>query len=206
MLFNVTNDLNDAKISNNYFTTTTIDNIIKTNKLNKNERVYNATHIDVTKLYPKFICEPYCKSDVDFITNLYNIVDNNIESFKITGKEQNVVIVKFKDGDTQKAVCMPGDEFNLEIALTICIAKHSCKGSSNLYKHIKQAINNHYQEEYNKTLKEKEIHDNKIKEIKKAKKHKEYLADKRRRESEQRIEEMKIAILRAKQIQEGDNK
>ena len=147
------------------------------------------------------------------LNNYSQKCNESIDFIEVKGKDKNVVIAHFEDGDIQKAVCLPDDMTSFDIAtgVIICIAKHCCGGSSTLHKLVKTTINNYYTEEYNKILKEKQNADDKIKAEKKAKKRKEYLENKRKKESEQRIEEIKEAILRATKEQiteyyeEGEN-
>lgn len=134
------------------------------------------------------------------ITNEQFKGDNNmISKIEIKGKLKNVVIVYFEDGDIQKAVCLPEDmkSFDLSMAITICIAKHACKGSSKLYKIIRNSIKAYTKIKSDEALKEKQQIDAKNKEKQKIKKRQEYLENKKKKESEQRIEEMKEAYLRA---------
>lgn len=217
-------------------------NLLKANDVNKNNCTYNTTttigtgtaidnrtkvekNMDVASWYPDLavdnLISDYMKYD---IKSLNEYIDNNITNKKgaenkmiskieVKGKDKNVIIVHFEDGDIQKAVCLPNDMASFDIAtgVMICIAKHCCGGSSKLHKLVKTAVNDYYDEMYNKALKEKQEADAKIKAEEKAKKRKEYLANKRKKESEQRIEEIKEAILRATKEQiteyyeEGEN-
>lgn len=171
---------------------------------------YNG-NINFASLYPNSLFyNGYVDTD---IVSKKGVENKMISKIEVKGKDKNVVIVHFEDGDIQKAVCLPNDMASFDIAtgVMICIAKHSCGSSSKLHKLVKTAVNNYYTEEYNKTLKAKQEADAKIKAEEKAKKRKEYLANKRKKESEQRIEEIKEAILRATKEQiteyyeEGEN-
>ena len=52
--------------------------------------------------------------------------------------DSKVVIVEFSNGDTQKAVCMPGDTFDFEKGIEVCVMKHIL-GKSAYYKALKDA-------------------------------------------------------------------
>ena len=199
-------------------------NLLKTNDVNKN--TYTISTIDTNTTTDNRIAKDslitnYCKYDIkslnEYIDNIANqkgVENKMISKIEVRGKDKNVVIAHFEDGDIQKAVCLPNDMTSFDIAtgVMICIAKHSCGGSSELHKLVKTVVNDYYTEECNKILKEKQEADAKIKAEEKAKKRKEYLANKRKKESEQRIEEIKEAILRATKEQiteyyeEGENK
>lgn len=179
----------------NYASNTT--NFILGNSNCDNNAINNTSIL--FNLYDNSICtsSSYPKTQ---ITNEQFKGDNNmISKIEIKGKLKNVVIVYFEDGDIQKAVCLPEDmkSFDLSMAITICIAKHACKGSSKLYKIIRNSIKIYTKNESDKALKEKKQIDAKNKEKQKIKKRQEYLENKRKKESEQRIEEMKEAYLRA---------
>lgn len=191
----------------NYYTTSTNNTGINT--FNPFESHYVNTNIE--SLYPQSLfMSGYVDTD---IVSKKGVENKMISKIEVKGKDKNVIIVHFEDGDIQKAVCLPNDMASFDIAtgVMICIAKHSCGGSSKLHKLVKTAVNNYYTEEYNKTLKAKQEADAKIKAEEKAKKRKEYLENKRKKESEQRIEEIKEAILRATKEQiteyyeEGEN-
>lgn len=217
-------------------------NLLKANDINKNNCTYTTVstigtgitadnrtkvekNMDAVSWYPNLavdnLISDYMKYD---IKSLNEFIDNNITNKKgvenkmilkieVKGKDKNVIIVHFEDGDIQKAVCLPNDMASFDIAtgVMICIAKHYCGGSSKLHKLVKTAVNDYYDEMYNKALKEKQEADAKIKAEEKAKKRKEYLENKRKKESEQRIEEIKEAILRvtkeqiAEYYEEGEN-
>lgn len=228
---------------NSMYSATDINSILlNTNSVNKNDSTYNTTHtiatsvapnnqikveenMNVASLYPNLevynLIQDYIKYD---IKSLNEFIDNNIinkkgvenkmiSKIEVKGKNKNVIIVHFEDGDIQKAVCLPNDMASFDIAtgVMICIAKHYCGGSAKLHKIVKTAIKDYHTEIYNKILKEKQEADAKIKAEEKAKKRKEYLENKRKKESEQRIEEIKEAILRATKEQintyyeEGEN-
>lgn len=195
----------------------------KINGVNKN--TYTASTIDMTtttnnRIAVDSLITDYCKYDIkslnEYIDNIANqkgAENKMISKIEVRGKDKNIVITHFEDGDIQKAVCLPHDMASFDVAtgVMICIAKHCCGGSSKLHKLVKTAVNDYYTEEYNKILKEKQETDAKIKAEEKAKKRKEYLENKRKKESEQRIEEIKEAILRATKEQiteyyeEGEN-
>lgn len=52
--------------------------------------------------------------------------------------DNKVVIVEFDNGDVQKAVCMPGDTFDFEKGVEVCVMKHLL-GKSTYYKALKDA-------------------------------------------------------------------
>ena len=200
-------------------------NLLKANIVNKNTYTNAIPAIDMNtttdnRIATSSLITDYCKYDIkslneymDNIANQKGVENKMISKIEVRGKDKNVVIVHFEDGDIQKAVCLPNDMSSFDIAtgVMICIAKHYCGGSSKLHKLVKTAVDDYYTEEYNKVLKAKQEADAKIKAEEKAKKRKEYLANKRKKESEQRIEEIKEAILRATKEQiteyyeEGEN-
>jgi hypothetical protein len=107
--------------------------------------------------------------------------------------ENKVVEVTFTDGDKQKSVCREPDVFSLEMAISICIAKHVLGGSSSYNKAVHNGLKcyeNKLKKE-NAEAKEKErIHKRKAK-LAAYKKRK---AEKRK---EEQIETQKEAYLRA---------
>ena len=64
-----------------------------------------------------------------------NNVNTKIVDYTILN--DRVVIVTFEDGTTEKAVCSPKDEFDLERAIEVCVCKKMFGGT----KHYNDAIN-----------------------------------------------------------------
>ena len=77
-----------------------------------------------------------------------------IKNVEILGELENVVQVTFEDGTKEKAICDPDDTFNLEIGISICIAKYLIGGSGEYHKAIRQGIKLYKQKE-EKRIKEK---------------------------------------------------
>ena len=107
--------------------------------------------------------------------------------------ENKVVEVTFTDGDKQKSVCREPDVFSLEMAISICIAKHVLGGSSSYNK----AVHNGLKCYENKLKKEND----EAKEKERIEKRKAKLAAYKKRRAEKRkeeqIETQKEAYLRA---------
>ena len=80
-----------------------------------------------------------------------------------------VVKVTFEDDTFEKAVCHPEDKFDMNIAISICLAKH-LSGGSNKYNNI-----------VNKAIK---LYNNKCKAEEEAKKEKERIEAKRKKKHE----------------------
>lgn len=79
------------------------------------------------------ILRPYIAGLED---NKYNI---SISDVKILSPDK-VVQVIFVDGTSEKAVCSENDTFNLEIGITICIAKKLLGGTKEYNKTIRNAL------------------------------------------------------------------
>ena len=94
-----------------------------------------------------------------------------------------VVKVLFDDNTFEKAICLETDEFNLEDAITVCLAKKYCGGSSKYHNLIEKRIRR-----YN----------NKIKEIEKKKEeekqHKERIERKRLKKQKNKEKALKKKI------------
>ena len=79
-----------------------------------------------------------------------------IKSSKIVNnKGTQVMFVEFADGDIQKAVCLPGDTFDEERGLEICVLKHVL-GGSNYYNKIIKTANKQMKDILDKEQKAKE--------------------------------------------------
>lgn len=111
-----------------------------------------------------------------------------------------VVKVMFDDNTFEKAVCHEDDEFNLETAITVCIAKHLLGGSAKFNNLVSKVL---------------KLYDNKIKteekakeeqariEAKRKKNHErlmKHIAKKEKEAREARINELAEAIVRAKEL------
>ena len=94
-----------------------------------------------------------------------------------------IVKVIFDDDSFEKAICLETDEFNLEDAITVCLAKKYCGGSSKYHNLIEKTIRR-----YN----------NKVKEIEKKKEeekqHKERIERKRLKKQKNKEKAMKKKI------------
>lgn len=113
---------------------------------------------------------------------------------------EHVIICEFADGKKEKAVCMPGDTFDLETGISVCLAKHALGGASNYYKAIKQGVRVAKEQEAHK-VEEARLEEIKKKRIERAKRRKDaYKARKR----EERIAEMAEAQVRAQKIYEAE--
>lgn len=76
----------------------------------------------------------------------YRIMPDIKDVSVVDDKESKVVVVKFSDGESEKAVLSKEDTFNLEQGISICITKKllsmKCPNGNNLYnKIIKRAVN-----------------------------------------------------------------
>ena len=120
------------------------------------------------------------------------VPNTKIEDVKII-VENKVVEVLFANGDKQKSVCREPDVFSLEMAISICIAKHVLGGSSSYNKTVKAGLKC-----YEDKLKKAEAD---AKEKERIEKRKAKLAAYKKRRAEKRkeeqIETQKEAYLRA---------
>lgn len=121
--------------------------------------------------------------------NLKTLAINDIKVDEVNG----VLIIKFMDGDVQKAVRDCGDPRDFDTAILVCICKHLMSGQSNMYNAIKY-INKFdrllmMKDEMKKTI-DKQVIDRKNRKNEKRK-----IREAKKRE--QRIEEMKEAYIRA---------
>ena len=121
--------------------------------------------------------------------NLKTLAINDIKVDEVNG----VLIIKFMDGDVQKAVRDCGDPQDFDTAILVCICKHLMSGQSNMYNAIKY-INKFdrllmMKDEMKKTI-DKQVIDRKNRKNEKRK-----IREVKKRE--QRIEEMKEAYIRA---------
>lgn len=121
--------------------------------------------------------------------NLKTLAINDIKVDEVNG----VLIIKFMDGDVQKAVRDCGDSRDFDTAILVCICKHLMSGQSSMYNAIKY-INKFdrllmMKDEMKKTI-DKQVIDRKNRKNEKRK-----IREAKKRE--QRIEEMKEAYIRA---------
>ena len=121
-----------------------------------------------------------------------------IKSYKVI--KDKVVIVEFEDGDIQKSVCMPGDTFDVERGLEVCIMKYICGGKAKYHNVLKEAQKQIDALEI-KAQKEKAEKENAAK--KKAKEDARQTARKARAK-QARIDEMTEAYLKALQKYNGN--
>ena len=127
-------------------------------------------------------------------------MDFRIKDYKVINNK--VVVVEFADGDVQKAVCMPGDTFNEEQGLEVCLMKHICGGKAKYHKVLKEAQKQIV--ELDKTAKKKAEEENRL--AQKQEKDSAKKAARRERAKQARIAEMKAAYLSALQEYNGDTK
>ena len=121
--------------------------------------------------------------------NLKTLAINDIKVDEVN----DVLIIKFMDGDVQKAVRDCGDSRDFDTAILVCICKHLMSGQSSMYNAIKY-INKFdrllmMKDEMKKTI-DKQVIDRKNRKNEKRK-----IREAKKRE--QRIEEMKEAYIRA---------
>lgn len=121
--------------------------------------------------------------------NLKTLAINDIKVDEVNG----VLIIKFMDGDIQKAVRDIGEPLDFDTAILVCICKHLMSGQSNMYNAIKY-INKFdrllmMKDEMKKTI-DKQVIDRKNRKLEKKK-----IREAKKRE--ERIEEMKEAYIRA---------
>lgn len=121
--------------------------------------------------------------------NLKTLAINDIKVDEVNG----VLIIKFMDGDVQKAVRDCGESLDFDTAILVCICKHLMSGQSSMYNAIKY-INKFdrlliMKDEMKKTI-DKQVIDRKNRKNEKRK-----IREAKKRE--ERIEEMKEAYIRA---------
>ena len=95
----------------------------------------------------------YCQSDYlnNLAINTLYLEKKNSEIIKDMEilVPNKVVKVIFEDDSFEKAICLETDEFNLEDAITVCLAKKYCGGSSKYHNLIEKTIRR-----YNNKVKE----------------------------------------------------
>lgn len=121
--------------------------------------------------------------------NLKTLAINDIKVDEVNG----VLIIKFMDGDVQKAVRDIGESLDFDTAILVCICKHLMSGQSSMYNAIKY-INKFdrllmMKDEMKKTI-DKQVIDRKNRKNEKRK-----IREAKKRE--ERIEEMTEAYIRA---------
>ena len=169
---------------------------------NRNYRHYDVDVVnDIESLYPKIInCSPQYltvemkKETVTAMNAMMKIKDVEII---IPNK---VVKVTFNDNTFEKAICHKDDEFNLETAITVCIAKHLLGGSAKFNNIVSKAL-----KLYNNKIKaeEKAKEEQARIEAKREKNHErlmKHIAKKEKEAREARINELAEAIVRAKEL------
>lgn len=122
-----------------------------------------------------------------------------IKNYKVDENKQTIVVF-FEDGDTQKAKCCDGDNFDLERGIEVCIMKHICGGADKYHKLLKVADNQIVAINKAQAEAEKRAEIKAKQRAKRAAKRK-LRAEKKRAE---RIAEMKEAYLSALQEYNGD--
>jgi hypothetical protein len=78
------------------------------------------------------------KIKIDKDRDIEKMRSYKISDYKIIN--DTVVICTFTDGTTQKAICAPEDEFNLDRAIEICVMKQFCGGSSEYNTLVSKAL------------------------------------------------------------------
>ena len=162
------------------------------NELNKREEEKMIKITDVDVKYEKKIFVDETKRD-----------ENG--NYSVIKKEVPVAtIVYFENGSVQTAYCDEGDEFNLEVGISICVTRELMKrlydisGETNVYnKVIRQgmkAYKNHckFEKAYKKYIAEKEVIE-KNKKVKEQKRREKRAAKKKEREIEILAEAIKRA-------------
>lgn len=129
---------------------------------------------------------------------LEGLMDFRIKDYKVINNK--VVVVEFSDGDIQKAVCMPGDEFSEEQGLEVCLMKHICGGKAKYHKVLKEAQKQIAK--LDETAKKKAEEENRL--AQKQEKDNAKKAARKERAKQARIAEMKAAYLSALQEYNGD--
>lgn len=129
--------------------------------------VSNYTTPNIARLYPDYVSTTIVPMEVNkTINTLMKIKDVEI---LVPNK---VVKVTFEDDTFEKAVCHEDDEFSLETAITVCMAKHMLGGSAK-YNNI--------------LLKGVKLYNNKLKAEEEAKKEQERLEAKWKKQRERKM-------------------
>ncbi len=172
------------------------------NSINKQEKNTNDIKKELNKKYGLPKCyEPIIhiieemnelNKKLTKISNNKNLKTLAINDIKVD-EVNDVLIIKFMDGDVQKAVRDCGDSRDFDTAILVCICKHLMSGQSSMYNTIKY-INKFdhllmMKDEMKKTI-DKQVIDRKNRKNEKRK-----IREAKKRE--QRIEEMKEAYIRA---------
>ena len=170
--------------------------------INKQEKYTNDVKKELNKKYGLPKCyEPIIhiieemnelNKKLTKISNNKNLKTLAINDIKVD-EVNDVLIIKFMDGDVQKAVRDCGDSRDFDTAILVCICKHLMSGQSSMYNAIKY-INKFdrllmMKDEMKKTI-DKQVIDRKNRKNEKRK-----IREAKKRE--QRIEEMKEAYIRA---------
>lgn len=129
---------------------------------------------------------------------LEGLMDFRIKDYKVINNK--VVVVEFTDGDVQKAVCMPEDEFSLDQGIEVCVMKHICGGKAKYYKVLKEAQKQII--ELDETAKKKAEEEKRL--AQKQEKDNAKRAARRERARQARIAEQKEAYLLALKEYNGD--
>ena len=138
-------------------------------------------------------------------TTVYTSMDSTYVPEKLKIKDIKILIpnkvveVTFSDNSIEKAICHENDKFDLERAITVCIAKHFLGGSSKYNNFVEKGIklfNNKVKAEEDA---KKEQERNKLKWKKKHEKLMKRIAKREKEKSDARIKELAKAIMLAEE-------
>ena len=162
--------------------------------------ICTAVNTAATLHQPEYV---YLCDDIKTTNRCSQVVITDVE---ILGEESNVVEVTFQDGKKEKAVCYPGDTFDLETGISICVGKYLAGGSSTYYSIIKRGFKLYS----DKVLALQQLADNQAKEEAKRKrkfeKNKIRKQKKAERERQNRIQEQAEAYVLAQKMLLEENK
>ena len=94
-------------------------------------------------------------SQIDYLSDLARNIDYSEKKNSVIIKDMEILVpnkvvkIIFEDDSFEKAICLETDEFNLEDAITVCLAKKYCGGSSKYHNLIEKTIRR-----YNNKVKE----------------------------------------------------
>ena len=118
------NDLVNDSITSVMFTPTVNDDSVTSKSYCFNATTYPSFFVYIGNCYD--IADVEVEYKTEYIVNVDPTQRDNKGNYKAekkTIKKPYKTIVRFKNGDTQFALCDSSDEFNLEVGISICLCK-----------------------------------------------------------------------------------
>lgn len=167
----LSNEINNSS----YYSTGNYQSLVydaETYRSNRSQHVNNS----IESLYPKtFTCSPSTLS-IEMTREVITAMNANMKIKDIEILVPNKVVkVVFDDNTFEKAICHEDDKFDLEIAITVCIAKHLLGGSAKYNNIVEKGV---------------KVLVNKIKAEEEAKREKERIEAKRKKNYEKKMKKI----------------